>query len=89
MPRIMVEIDSQKVGKNRLSEGCCSDLGKAFGQSTKRVVIADIKQMKRIRLKMNTMHPIVVRPRNLWGVWFRRVASPPVDTVRVNQAHVK
>ena len=82
-------MDNQKHGKNKLSEGWKSERRKAFESTRNRVVIAVVRHKKRIRLKMKMVVPIVIRPRNLWGVLLRRTAKPPVDMVRVNHAHVK
>ena len=55
----------------------------------KRVVINTVMRMNRMRSRMNTIVPIVVRPRNLCGVTDNKRAIPPVDMVTVNHAHVK
>ena len=68
----------------RDSVGWHTDRLKVPGNKTKRVSMRAERRIKRKRSKMKMMVPIVVKPRNVWGVTASKRAMPPVLMVRVN-----
>jgi hypothetical protein len=79
----------KKVGTKSDSVGCVRALVKVPRCMMKRVVITAVKATKSTRSQMKTTLPIVLRPVNLFGWAFRRVAMPPVAIVQANHAKVK
>ena len=79
--------DKMHTGTKRDSVGWQTDLRKVPGNNRKRSRMRAERRTKRTRSRMKTMVPIVIKPRNLWGVTASKRATPPVLMVRVN--HLK
>ena len=75
-------------GKKSDSVGCVRLSLRARGVMMKRALIPETRRMNNARSRMKNIFPITSSPRNRCGVECKSNANPPVDIVRVNQAHV-